>query len=93
MPSSSKRAAGLATTWVLDLSEVPLLGQAGLRVLVNVRALIRSHGGDLHLAALQHAPARVLNATGARPALTVHHSVQQAVLTALHASHGPRDEP
>uniref|UniRef100_UPI003F4907A8 STAS domain-containing protein n=1 Tax=Nonomuraea sp. CA-252377 TaxID=3240003 RepID=UPI003F4907A8 len=78
---------------VLDLSEVPFVGQAGLRVLLNVRALIRRHGGDLHLAALQESPARVLNATGAAPVLTVHHSVQQAILTALHASHGPRNKP
>ncbi|MEV4804988.1 STAS domain-containing protein [Nonomuraea sp. NPDC049421] len=78
---------------VLDLSEVPFVGQAGLRVLLNVRALIRRHGGDLHLAALQHSPARVLNATGARPVLTVHPSVPQAILAALHASHGLRHEP
>ncbi|WP_171074719.1 STAS domain-containing protein [Nonomuraea basaltis] len=71
---------------VLDLSEVPLVGHSGLRVLLNVRALTRQHGGDLHLAALQESPTRLLNNTGAKPVLTVHHSVEQAILTALHAS-------
>ncbi|MEU6721597.1 STAS domain-containing protein [Nonomuraea sp. NPDC046802] len=69
---------------VLDLSEVSLLGHSGLRVLLNVRALTRRHGGDLHLACLQESPARLLNNTGARPVLTVHHSVEQAILAALH---------
>ncbi|MFC7593587.1 STAS domain-containing protein [Nonomuraea antimicrobica] len=70
---------------VLDLSEVPHLDHSGLRVLLNVRALVRQHGGDLHLASLQQAPARLLNNTGARLVLTVHHSVEQAILAALHA--------
>ncbi|NUR84742.1 MAG: STAS domain-containing protein [Nonomuraea sp.] len=71
---------------VLDLSEVPFMAQSGLRVLLNVRALTRRHGGDLHLAALQESPDRLLDTTGARPVLTVHHSVEQAILAALHAS-------
>ncbi|WP_185075257.1 STAS domain-containing protein [Nonomuraea jabiensis] len=63
---------------VLDLSEVPHVGRSGLRVLLNVRALLRRHGGD-HLASLQQAPARLLNDTGARLILTVHH-VQPGVV-------------
>ena len=78
---------------VLDLSEVPLLGHSGLRVLLNVRALTRRHGGDLHLAALQESPARLLTNTGARPILTVHHSVEQAILAALRAGQRSRDHP
>lgn len=70
---------------VLDLSEVPHVGRSGLRVLLNVRALLRRHGGDLHLASLQQAPARLLNDTGARLILTVHHNVEQAILAALRA--------
>ncbi|MEU8364885.1 STAS domain-containing protein [Nonomuraea sp. NPDC048882] len=74
---------------VLDLSEVPLLGHAGLRVLLNVRALTRWHGGDLHLAALQESPARLLTSTGASPILTVHRSVEQAILAAMRAGQDP----
>ncbi|MET7339226.1 STAS domain-containing protein [Nonomuraea sp. NPDC005650] len=70
---------------VLDLSEVPRLGRSGLRVLLNIRALLRRHGGDLHLSCLQQAPARLLNDTGARRVLTVHHNVEQAILAALQA--------
>ncbi|MGW3353743.1 STAS domain-containing protein [Nonomuraea rubra] len=77
---------------VLDLSEVAFMAQSGLRVLLNVRALTRRHGGDLHLAALQESPARLLTTTGARPVLTVHHSVQAAILAALYASQPPRSE-
>ncbi|WP_080039114.1 STAS domain-containing protein [[Actinomadura] parvosata] len=75
---------------VLDLSEVPFMAQTGLRVLLNVRALTRRHGGDLHLAALQESPARLLTTTGARPVLTVHHSVEAAILAAPHVSQAPR---
>ncbi|MGP3965773.1 STAS domain-containing protein [Nonomuraea sp. 3N208] len=75
---------------VLDLSEVPLVGHSGLRVLLNARALTRQHGGDLHLAALQESPDRLLNTTGAKPVLTVHHSVEGAILAALHASQFPQ---
>ncbi|MGN9789358.1 STAS domain-containing protein [Nonomuraea sp. ZG12] len=78
---------------VLDLSEVPLLGHSGLRVLLNVRAPTRRHGGDLHLAALQESPTRLLTNTGARPILTVHRNVEQAILTALRASQDPRRAP
>ncbi|MEV3986260.1 STAS domain-containing protein [Nonomuraea sp. NPDC049758] len=76
---------------VLDLSEVPFMAQSGLRVLLNVRALTRRHGGDLHLTALQESPDRLLDTTGARPVLTVHRSVEQAILAALKAAN-PRDE-
>ncbi|MEZ7132691.1 STAS domain-containing protein [Nonomuraea sp. AD125B] len=78
---------------VLDLSEVPLLGYSGLRVLLNVRALSRQHGGDLHLAALQQSPARLLTNAGARPLLTVHRSVEQAILAALHGSQASDNGP
>ncbi|MFG6198281.1 STAS domain-containing protein [Nonomuraea sp. JJY05] len=71
---------------VLNLSEVPLLGRSGLRALLNARALTRQHGSDLHLASLQDSSARLLNNTGARPVLAVHHSVEQAILAALHRS-------
>ncbi|GAA3123572.1 STAS domain-containing protein [Nonomuraea salmonea] len=75
---------------VLDLSEVPFLDHSGLRVLLNVRALIRRHGGDLYLACLQQSPVRLLTTAGALPTLTMHHSFEQAIRAALQASQTPQ---
>ncbi|MEV4177573.1 hypothetical protein [Nonomuraea sp. NPDC049709] len=73
--------------WCSTWAKCRSWAHSGLRVLLNVRAKTRRHSGDLHLACLQEPPAaRLLTTTGARPVLTVHRSVEQAILAALHAS-------
>ncbi|MEV0161547.1 STAS domain-containing protein [Nonomuraea fuscirosea] len=68
---------------VIDLSDAQLLGSAGLRVLLNTHAFARQHGGSLRLAAPHPKLASMMRITCAHTVLSVHDSVEQAVLAAL----------
>ncbi|TYB56029.1 STAS domain-containing protein [Nonomuraea sp. PA05] len=71
---------------VLDLSEVPYLGESALHVLLRAHTVARHHGAGLHLAALQRGPAHLLHATEAAGGLNVHDTLEGAIRAALRAA-------
>ncbi|MFD1938310.1 STAS domain-containing protein [Nonomuraea mangrovi] len=64
---------------VLDLSGMPFLDSAGLSVLLTAHTFTREHGGTVHLADLQPAPARMLHITGIDTHIPVHATVTDAL--------------
>jgi anti-sigma B factor antagonist len=67
---------------VLDLEEVEFIDSTGLGVLVGALKRVRTHGGDLHLAAVPPRVAKVLSITGLDGVFPVHDSVDAAVAAA-----------
>ncbi|MGW3350468.1 STAS domain-containing protein [Nonomuraea rubra] len=64
---------------IIDMSELSFLDSSGLAVLLAAAALARAHGVGVHLAGLRPMPARLLEITGARRAVTVYDHVEQAI--------------
>jgi anti-anti-sigma factor len=75
---------------VFDLSEMTFLDSAGLRILLNTYTHALQHGGEVHLAALQLRPARVIEITRVDRYLKTHATLDQALTAALNPS---ADEP
>jgi anti-anti-sigma factor len=71
---------------VFDLTEMTFLDSAGLRVLLNTYTHARQHGADVHLAALQSRPARVIEITQVDRYLKIHATPEQALAAALDPS-------
>jgi anti-sigma B factor antagonist len=57
---------------VIDMAKVSFMDSSGLRVLLDAYAFAQEHGGDLHLAALQGEPARVIEITRVSDRLRLH---------------------
>lgn len=64
---------------VVDLSDVPYMASAGIRVLITALQSARLQSGDLRLACVQPAVARMLELAGLRQVLSVHPDVAAAV--------------
>ncbi|PZG41741.1 anti-sigma factor antagonist [Spongiactinospora gelatinilytica] len=81
----ARRDRGRGEHLVFDLSEVPFIDSAGLRVLLLCASETRRYGGEVRLAALRHAPSRLLAVTGVHAHVWVHDTVQDAIAAALGA--------
>jgi anti-sigma B factor antagonist len=68
-----------AVKLVVDLSEVPYMASAGIRVLVTALQSARLNTGDLRLASVQPAVARMLELAGLLQLLTIYPDVAAAV--------------
>ncbi|SDJ42956.1 STAS domain-containing protein [Nonomuraea jiangxiensis] len=64
---------------VLYLGAMTFLDCRGLAVLLRTEAFTRRHGAQLHLAAVQEVPLRVLELASVHCALNIHADVQQAI--------------
>ncbi|MFI7611456.1 STAS domain-containing protein [Nonomuraea terrae] len=82
----------LSDDLVFDVSRMAFLDSSGLAVLLATATLARGHGAGVHLAGLQATPARLLNVTGARQAVTVHEHLDQAVAAAIAAAGSARPD-
>ncbi|MGR6919635.1 STAS domain-containing protein [[Actinomadura] parvosata] len=71
---------------VLDLAEVPFMDSMGLRVLLEAYTAAEQHGGAVHLAAVQRAPARLLRLTRLHERFRLHASTQLALAAIATAS-------
>ncbi|MEO3873717.1 STAS domain-containing protein [Nonomuraea sp. B12E4] len=64
---------------VLDLGAMTFMDCRGLAVLLRMDAFTRRHGAQLHLAAVQEVPLRVMELTSVHCALNIHPNVEQAI--------------
>ncbi|WP_157246964.1 STAS domain-containing protein [Nonomuraea typhae] len=67
---------------VLDLGGLTFMDSKGLNLIVRLHAQAATHGGGLHLAAVQPRPARILDITGVRHVLAIHATVEEALQAA-----------
>ncbi|WP_219518364.1 STAS domain-containing protein [Nonomuraea ceibae] len=74
---------------VFNLQKMPFLDSSGLNVLLNARKLAHQHGGEIHLANIQPAPARMLQITGVGQFLPLYDTLGHAI-TAMLAFARPR---
>lgn len=75
----SQLIADQTTKLVVDLSEVPYMASAGIRVLFDALQSTRSQSGDLRLAGIQPPVARVLDLTGLSQMFGIYSDVTAAV--------------
>jgi anti-sigma B factor antagonist len=67
---------------IVDLSGLRFIDSAGVHVLIDVRAILRDHGGELILVALQPVVARVLSLVGADQLIPVYADLDAALAAA-----------
>lgn len=73
---------------VFDLAELSFLDSSGLHVVLACARQCAAEGVDLHLAAAQGAPARLLTITGVDRRIPVYATAEQAITTILRARGG-----
>jgi anti-anti-sigma factor len=67
---------------IIDLSGLRFIDSAGVHVLIDVRAILRDHGGELILVAVQPVVARVLSLVGADHLIPVYPDLDAALAAA-----------
>ncbi|MEA3337520.1 MAG: STAS domain-containing protein [Chloroflexota bacterium] len=82
---------------VVDLSDVPYVSSAGLRVLISVARRLRSEqtGGDLYLASPSDRVVDTLDLAGLQPVFNLYDNRQQALrqIECLDPDSAPEDKP
>ncbi|NRQ37326.1 STAS domain-containing protein [Nonomuraea sp. NN258] len=68
---------------VLDLGGVTFMDGRGLRLLLSLDATQREQGAALHVTSVRRLPARLLRVTGVWRALSIHASVEEAIVRML----------
>jgi anti-sigma B factor antagonist len=68
---------------IFDMAEVAFMDSSGLRVLLEAFDFAQRHGGDIHLTALQGAPARLIQITRLDERFRLHSSTDIALAAIL----------
>ncbi|MFD9943023.1 STAS domain-containing protein [Nonomuraea sp. NPDC059023] len=74
---------------VLDLAGMTFLDSSGLKVLLSAHLFGEHDGGQVHLAAVQPIPVRVLRITGVLDRLNVHDTLERAWAAVSAIGHRP----
>jgi anti-sigma B factor antagonist len=75
----SQRVAAGSVKLVIDLGEVPYMASAGIRTLVTALQSARRQSGDLRVASVQPAVARMFELAGLAQLLSIYPDVAAAV--------------
>ncbi|NJP95406.1 STAS domain-containing protein [Nonomuraea sp. FMUSA5-5] len=78
---------------IIDASRLSFLDSSGLAVLLAAAVLAQARGGAVHLAGLQPRVARILEITGAMPAIRAYDHVEQALAAVERTGGVPFTEP
>jgi len=79
----SEAAMGVALL-IVDLSGLEFMDSTGVRVLLDIRVMMKDRGGKLALAQPQHTVARMLNLVGADQLIPVYGTVEEAAAGTPH---------